>query len=465
MYSPQKRYVSTVDRFIPQRTEKQIDLLSPTKMKTKKKKTKYTNSGIKKDLHLDILKYELLDGFNDPNEQENSQNFLQYRKNIPKNVKGLQEQVSKSGEKKSPKTKKMKKRMKTPNRNLPKRISPRYSLSPLSKKSEQLIKRSQSTKIRKFPTKPFRILEAPGLRDDYYLNLLDWGTKDLAVALGRSVYLWSPTSSDVTKLCKMDGGNVSCVKWIQRGTHVSVGTEEGTISLVDVEKQKIIRTFTDHHERVGRISWKCHLMTSGSKQGKINIRDVRSKESVVSYQAHSQEVCGLEWNQDESLASGGNDNLVKIWSMRRIDKPMGILSGHTAGIKALTWVNNNFLLSGGGSRDQTIKSWSIRSMSCKKTVSTGSQVTNIHFSKNSNEILTTHGFSLNQINLWKYPSFKKITSIPSGHTTRILFFAINPTGEIICTGAGDETVRLWKMFPKPRQQYKKSGLKLANNFR
>ena len=39
---------------------------------------------------------------------------------------------------------------------------------------------------------PERILDAPELLDDYYLNLLDWGKNNvLAVALGDSIYLWA----------------------------------------------------------------------------------------------------------------------------------------------------------------------------------------------------------------------------------------------------------------------------------
>lgn len=37
-----------------------------------------------------------------------------------------------------------------------------------------------------------RILDAPDLSDDFYLNLLDWSARNtLAVALGQSVYLWN----------------------------------------------------------------------------------------------------------------------------------------------------------------------------------------------------------------------------------------------------------------------------------
>ena len=50
---------------------------------------------------------------------------------------------------------------------------------------------------------PERILDAPELLDDYYLNLLDWGCNNVvAVALGPTVYLWNAGSGDIQQLCQ-----------------------------------------------------------------------------------------------------------------------------------------------------------------------------------------------------------------------------------------------------------------------
>lgn len=69
------------------------------------------------------------------------------------------------------------------------------------------------------------------------------------------------------------------------------------------------------------------------------------------------------------------------------------------------------------------------------------------FAKNVNELVSTHGYSMNQICLWKYPTMEKIADL-YGHTSRVLFLASNPTGDTIVTGAGDETLRFWKLFPE-----------------
>lgn len=57
---------------------------------------------------------------------------------------------------------------------------------------------------RKIASQPFKVLDAPALQDDFYLNLLDWSSANvLAVGLANCVYLWSAHTSEVTKLCDL----------------------------------------------------------------------------------------------------------------------------------------------------------------------------------------------------------------------------------------------------------------------
>jgi WD40 repeat protein len=35
----------------------------------------------------------------------------------------------------------------------------------------------------------------------------------------------------------------------------------------------------------------------------------------------------------------------------------------------------------------------------------------------------------------------------SGHTTRVLYLSMSPDGQSVVTGAGDETLRFWTLFP------------------
>jgi cell division cycle protein 20 (cofactor of APC complex) len=57
------------------------------------------------------------------------------------------------------------------------------------------------TKKRVPPYVAERILDAPGFADDYYLNLVDWGSSNrVAIGLGDLGYVWDAESGGVTAL-------------------------------------------------------------------------------------------------------------------------------------------------------------------------------------------------------------------------------------------------------------------------
>ena len=78
------------------------------------------------------------------------------------------------------------------------------NLSILYSASTGTTQKKGNTKLvsRHIPSAPSRILDAPGMMDDYYLNLLSWSdTNVLAVALSETVYLWNASSGEIQELC------------------------------------------------------------------------------------------------------------------------------------------------------------------------------------------------------------------------------------------------------------------------
>ena len=77
----------------------------------------------------------------------------------------------------------------------------------------------------------------------------------------------------------------------------------------------------------------------------------------------------------------------------------------------------------------------------------------LQWSRHEREILSSHGFSQNQLCLWKYPSMAKVAEM-SGHTSRVLHLAQSPDGTAVCSAAADETLRFWKCFAEAAPQQK-----------
>ncbi|WCJ19639.1 hypothetical protein M5689_001923 [Euphorbia peplus] len=304
---------------------------------------------------------------------------------------------------------------------------------------------------RKVPKTPHKVLDAPSLQDDFYLNLVDWSSQNvLAVGLGTCVYLWTASNSRVTKLCDLGPNDSVCsVQWTREGSYISIGTCLGQVQIWDGTQCKRVRTMTGHQTRTGVLAWNSRILSSGSRDRNILNHDLRvSSDYISKLVGHKSEVCGLKWScDDRELASGGNDNQLLVWNQHS-QHPILKLTEHTAAVKAITWSphQSNLLASGGGTADRCIRFWNTTNGHQLNHVDTGSQVCNLAWSKNVNEIVSTHGYSQNQIMVWKYPSLTKVANL-TGHSMRVLYLATSPDGQTIVTGAGDETLRFWNVFP------------------
>ncbi|CAO2037994.1 unnamed protein product [Urochloa humidicola] len=297
---------------------------------------------------------------------------------------------------------------------------------------------------RHIPQSAERTLDAPELVDDYYLNLLDWGSNNvLSIALGDTVYLWDASSGSTSELVTVDedSGPITSVSWAPDGRHIAVGLNSSDVQLWDTSSNRLLRTLRGVHEaRVGSLAWNNSILTTGGMDGKIVNNDVRIRNHVVqTYEGHSQEVCGLKWSgSGQQLASGGNDNLLHIWdvSMASSTPSAGSnqwlhrLDDHTAAVKALAWCpfQSNLLATGGGGSDRCIKFWNTHTGACLNSVDTGSQMAEL-----------------------------------TGHTSRVLYMAQSPDGCTVASAAADETLRFWNVFgapeaPKPAAKVSHTGM-------
>ncbi|KAL0966133.1 hypothetical protein UPYG_G00291320 [Umbra pygmaea] len=316
---------------------------------------------------------------------------------------------------------------------------------------------ASTKKTRYIPSVPDKILDAPDIRNDFYLNLLDWSSQNLlAVALHNSVYLWDASQGGIVLLMSMEQEEdyICSVSWIKEGNYLAIGTSDCKVQLWDVESQKRLRSMASHTARVGSLSWNNHILSSGSRSGLIHHHDVRvANHHIFTLSAHCQEVCGLKWSPDgRYLASGGNDNLVCVWpsvpeGSGRPHDPIHTFNEHEGAVKALAWCpwQPNILASGGGTSDRHIRIWNVSSGSCIRALDTQSQVSSLTFAPNYKELVSSHGYANDNIAIWKYPSLTKVVDL-NGHDGRVLNLTMSPDFSTVASVAADETVRLWRSF-------------------
>jgi len=208
------------------------------------------------------------------------------------------------------------------------------------------------------------VLDAPKIGDEFYSELLDWSINNrVVIALDSVVYVWDATHGTINTIgSKKETGNICSLKWSNDGSYLGIGNATGETQIWDTIKNKKLRTLKvkqdntsklDYQEdlknktkfdsenekkniqlRVGCLSWNKSILTSAFNNGCLEHNDVRVKDSLIrSIQAHDSNICGLKWRNDgEYLASGGNDNLVKLWELKS-SKPLMEKGEHNAAIK------------------------------------------------------------------------------------------------------------------------------------
>ncbi|KAF9162782.1 ubiquitin-protein transferase activating protein [Actinomortierella ambigua] len=306
---------------------------------------------------------------------------------------------------------------------------------------------------RRILSTPDKILDAPGLLDDYYLHLLDWSSNNqIAIGLGKSVYIWDADTGDVNVLCTFTGADdwVASLSWAPDGAYLAIGTFDGDTQIWDVETKGKVRSMTGHQARVGVMSWDNSIVSTGCRDGSIWNHDVRvSNHKVAELLHHTNEVCGLSWRSDGlQLASGGNDNIVNIWDPRNTAVPKFSKTDHQAAVKALAWCpwQNSLLASGGGTRDQMIYFWNTATGARVNSVNTESQVTSILWSSEYREFVSSHGYPDYNLSVYSYPSLAKVSHIVRAHESRVLHTALSPDGQTVATLASDDALKFWKIF-------------------
>ena len=340
---------------------------------------------------------------------------------------------------------------------------------------KQSVSRNEGYQLKKqtnrvIPSTAESCLDAPNLKPDFYLNLVDWSSENvLAIALGHQVFLWNAESAAISELAHKDEScpDWTSVAWASRGSYLALGTTQGVVEIHDASIGKRLRKMDIGESRVPVAQWSPSMpyLLASACANEVVISDVRARNHKVGSLSggHFQEICGLKWSPNGTqIATGGNDNLLCVWDVSASNMtpaPKFVLKEHSAGVKAVAWCpwQPDLLASGGGNADRHIRFWNTTTGAMLNCIDTGSQISSLQWSSNPacKEIVSTHGYLNCEVNVWKYPSLAKVGEL-KGHRERILSSCVSPDGRTVCTAAADETLRFWNVWPARTQTKKKT---------
>lgn len=132
-----------------------------------------------------------------------------------------------------------------------------FNRSPISNASINLLYSPKKT-LRHIPDLPYKVLDAPDLQDDFYLNLLDWSSSNmLCVALGSCVYLHNAQTNQVQLLCDLSSSIlptvvnrqvniigsdiITSVQWSDWTNVIAIGKNELQMKLISIDFLRIFK--------------------------------------------------------------------------------------------------------------------------------------------------------------------------------------------------------------------------------
>jgi transducin (beta)-like 1 len=181
---------------------------------------------------------------------------------------------------------------------------------------------------------------------------------------------------------KEKGGStkLNSIKWNKSGTLIGGGFSNGKIVTWRTEEGKlknVHQLFSCTFLALLKFEWQTDdTFSTCNENRKIEVLNMRFKKPIKTFSGHTGSVQSIQWDpQGKLLASGSQDNTVKVWSMDREDC-LHDLKGHTHFVDQVKWSNtgpgtkypNKKLFLASCSEDKTVKLWDVDTGTCLHTL-------------------------------------------------------------------------------------------------
>jgi small GTP-binding protein len=158
-------------------------------------------------------------------------------------------------------------------------------------------------------------------------------------------------------------------------------------------------------------------------------------------EGHQGEVNSVVFDpQGEMLASGSDDNTVKLWEARS-GNLLRTLQGHQGWVRSVVFDPQGEMLAS-GSHDGTVKLWEARSGNLLRTLQRNQDIVfSVAFDPQGGTLAS--GSTDNTVKLWEARSGNLLRTL-QGHQNSVYSVAFNPQGGTLASGSSDQTVKLWE---------------------
>lgn len=142
-----------------------------------------------------------------------------------------------------------------------------------------------------------KILQAPGLRNDFYSNLVCWlpYTSKIGVGVGTQAFLWGV--DNVVQTVPLDNAQIITAISCSSNDYMVIATHAGTVFLCDAATNTLVSEYTKFRLCIYCVQWIPSTTTflAGDDGGSVHAFTVANGEitHVTSFKTSQQQICGM----------------------------------------------------------------------------------------------------------------------------------------------------------------------------
>ncbi|MDF5719540.1 MAG: NB-ARC domain-containing protein [Rhizonema sp. PD37] len=259
-----------------------------------------------------------------------------------------------------------------------------------------------------------------------------------------TVKLWDVSTGECIKTLSDYNSLVWSVAFGKDNKTIVTGSEDNTVKIWDTQTGECLQTWYEHHQRVWLVDLhlKNQVLLSISEDQTFKLWDISSRRCLKTLKGYSNWILSLAFSPDsQTLASSSQDQKVRLWNVNT-GKCQSILVGHTNLISSVAFapqhIQDSLLAS--GSDDNTIKLWNHQGECLKTLRGHEAWVYSVAFSPKA-DILAS-GSRDNTVKLWNKRTGACLYTLV-GHQNRVKSVAFHPNGTILASASDDKTIKLW----------------------
>ena len=261
---------------------------------------------------------------------------------------------------------------------------------------------------------------------------------------GNTVKFWDMSNGTLVKTLPDYNSSVWTVALSKDGKTLVTGSEDNTIKVWDIDTGECLQTLREHHQRVWLVDIHPDNQTllSISEDQKIKLWHIPSRRCLKTLQGYSNWILSLAFSADgKTLASSYQDWKVRLWDIKT-GKCNLILTGHDNLISSVTFALPHIqdCLLASGSDDNTIKLWNHQGECSKILRGHDDWVYSVDFSPDGN--ILASGSRDRTVKIWDCRTGECLHTL-TGHDNRVKSVAFNPNGKILATCSDDKTIKIW----------------------